>query len=308
MKYLFPCFGLLFFLFSCKQKEPADDPEETPVVQTPVTVTTISTETISDSLVLNATSTYTQDNVVKSAVNGYIKDVSIKPGQYTNAGRNLFTIRTKEAESLGNTINKLDSEFHFTGIVHIAAPQSGYVVQLNHQLGDYVQDGEQLAVISNSNSFGFVLNIPYEYSDYIRTGKPVSVVLPDGRVLPGAVASLLPTIDSVSQTLTAMVKVVSSQQIPANLIAKVHLLKEQKNGILSLPKAALLTDESQTDFWVMKLIDSVTAVKVSVVKGMEAGDRVEIVSPKFLPGDKIVLTGNYGLADTAKVKIITNEE
>lgn len=307
MKYLLPGF-LLFLLLSCKQKEPAAEEAATPVIQTPVTITTISTETLSDSLVLNATSAYTQDNIVKSTVNGYIKAVTIKPGQYTNAGHTLFTIKTKEAESLGNTINKLDPGFHFTGIVNIAAAQSGYVMQLNHQLGDYVQDGEQLAVISNSNSFGFVLNIPFEYSTYTRIGKTASVVLPDGSILQGSIVSLLPTIDSVSQTLTAMVKVVSGRQIPANLVAKVRLLKDQKNAVVSLPKAALLTDESQTDFWVMKLIDSVTAVKVPVVKGMETGDRVEIVSPKFLPGDKIVLSGNYGLADTAKVKIMTNEE
>jgi hypothetical protein len=31
---------------------------------------------------------------------------------------------------------------------------------------------------------------------------------------------------------------------------------------------------------------------------------VEILTPKFAKDDKIVVTGNYGLNDTAKVKIV----
>lgn len=301
--------SILLILFSCKSNKAEPGAEEVPVdVQTPVTITTISTETIYDSITLNATSAFVQDNMVKSNINGYIKSVNIKPGQYVAAGRNLFTLKTKEAESLGNTINKLDPSFHFTGIVSITAPQNGYVTQLLHQVGDYVQDGEQLAVISNTNSFGFVLNIPYEYRRYIQAGKKAIIELPDGTLLNGTVNEFLPTIDSASQTQTAIIKVVSTFQIPENLIAKVHLLKMEKTGVTSLPKEAILTNESQTNFWVMKMTDSVRAIKVEIIKGLESGNRVEIVSPKFSAEDKIILTGAYGLPDTANVKIVRNEK
>ncbi len=295
---------------SCKHKEaPAEEAAPAAAeVQTPVTVTGISTETISDSIVLNATSAFVQDNVVKSTINGYIQAVNTKPGQFAAAGKNLFTLKTKEAQSLGNTINKLDPSFHFTGIINISASQSGYVTQLNHQVGDYVQDGEQLAIISNTNSFGFVLNVPYEVRRYVSIGKAADVLLPDGTILKGTVASFLPTLDSASQTQQAVVKVSTSSQIPENLIAKVRLLKNEKSGITSLPKEAVLTNESQTVFWVMKMIDTATAVKVEVVKGLETGGRVEIVSPKFSASDKILSTGAYGLPDTAKVKIVRGEE
>lgn len=300
---------MLLLLLSCKVKQAPEEEAPAPdEVQTPVTVTSVSTETIADSVTLNATSAFVQDNIVKSTINGYIKSVNVKQGQYTAAGKNLFTLKTKEAQSLGNTINKLDPSFHFTGIVNIHAPQSGYVTQLSHQAGDYVQDGEQLAIISNTNSFGFILNIPYEYRRYIGVGRKADVALPDGTILQGTVASILPTIDSVSQTQTAIIKVQSKGRIPANLIAKVRLLKSEKTGVASLPKEAVLTDESQTSFWVMKMVDSVTAIKVDIIKGLEAGGRVEVLSPKFSPADKILLTGAYGLPDTAKVKIVKGQE
>jgi multidrug efflux pump subunit AcrA (membrane-fusion protein) len=253
---------------------------------------------------LNATSAFIQDNIVKSNINGYINAVNTKVGQYTRKGKVLFTLQTKEARSLGNTINKLDPSFHFTGIIHITAPQSGYITRLDHQIGDYVQDGEQLAVISDLKSFGFILNIPYEFRRYISPGKEADVVLPDGTVLKGMIASLLPTVDSLSQTQTALVKVDAKTPLPENLVAKVRLVKNIKPNAISLPKEAVLTNESQTNFWVMKMIDSVTAVKVPIVKGLEIANRIEIIHPSFSTSDRILLTGNYGLPDTAKVKIV----
>ena len=65
----------------------------------------------------------------------------------------------------------------------------------------------------------------------------------------------------------------------------------------------MLANETQTEFWVMKMINPTTAIKVPVKEGIQSGDRVEILSPRFTPQDKIVATGNYGLTDTAKVKI-----
>lgn len=276
-------------------------------VQTPVTVTSISTEPLTEYAELNATSSFLQDNIVKSNVNGYVKSVGMKIGQHVTAGQLLFILKTKEAQSLGTTIDKLDSSFHFSGIVRITAPESGYISLLPHQVGDYVQDGEQLAEISNSNSFGFILNLPYELRGYVPLNKEMDVILPDSTHLKGIAASFMPAIDSMSQTQRVLVKVTPAVNVPENLIAKVRILKSQKTNAISLPKQAVLSDESQTNFWVMKMIDSVRAAKVPVIKGIETGGRVEIIRPQFSPRDKILLTGNYGLPDTARVKIVSKE-
>jgi len=114
----------------------------------------------------------------------------------------------------------------------------------------------------------------------------------------------LPTVDAVSQTQSYIIKVNTDKQIPENLIAKVSLIKKAKINTTSLPKSAVLSNETQTEFWIMKMIDSVTAVKLPVQKGLETINNVEILSPMLSPADKILLTGNYGLGDTAKVIII----
>ena len=118
----------------------------------------------------------------------------------------------------------------------------------------------------------------------------------------------MPTLDSVAQTQQVLIKVSHTTNIPENLIAKIRIVKDKRTNVPSLPKEAVLTDESQSNFWIMKMVDSVTAVKVPVIKGMETGDRVEIVRPQFSAKDTILLKGNYGLPDTAKVKIMKSLE
>jgi multidrug efflux pump subunit AcrA (membrane-fusion protein) len=273
-------------------------------VQTPVTVTTVSHEPMEDYVELNATSTFLQKWDVKANITGYLQTANVQLNQPVTKGEILYTIKTKEAESIGNTISILDSTLKFTGINKIPAVASGFISQINHQAGDYVQEGEPLAVITDTRSFVFLLDMPYELRSYVMNKKSLEMVLPDGEKLNGIISGTMPGMDPASQTQKIILKVNAPHFLPENLIAKVKVVKSEKNNTASLPKSALLTDETQSEFWVMKMIDSSTAVKVPITKGIETGDKVEILSPPFSPNDKIVVTGNYGLPDTAKVKIV----
>jgi len=297
--------GLALLLFSCQSKDKAGDDDDAKVAsQTPVTVTTVDSSALTDYIDLNASSTTLQKNYVKSNANGYIQEVNAQLGHDVSKGEVLFTVKTKEAQTIGNSINVLDTTFKFSGINKIKASAPGYVSQINHQAGDYVQDGEALAVISDRSSFVFLMQLPYELKQYLKTGQNVDLTLPGGTKITGNVSSFMPSVDTVAQTQGVVIKINSGQQIPENLVAKARIVKASKNNTQSLPKTAILANETQTEFWVMKLINETTAIKVPVKEGIQSGDRVEILSPKFSEKDKIIVTGNYGLADTAKVKII----
>ncbi len=300
------CFvaGIAVLLFSCKGKEKAADDDAKVVSQTPVTVTTVNDSTLIDYIDLNATSATLQKNIVKANAIGYIQEVNAQLGHNVGKGQVLFTIKTKEAQSIGNSINVLDTTFKFSGVNKIRASLPGYISQLSHQKGDYVQDGEQLAVISDRSSFVFLMQLPYELKQYVKMGQNVDLTLPGNIKIGGTVSSFMPSVDTVAQTQGVVIKVNPAQQIPENLVAKARIVKSAKTNTISLPKSAILANETQTEFWVMKLINPTTAVKVPVKEGIQSGDRVEILSPKFSKQDKIIISGNYGLPDTAKVKIV----
>jgi len=299
-------FLFIFFLIgdvSCMSRK-TDSEEQTVAVQVPVTVTGISEEPLEEYIDLIATSTFLLKNYLKANATGYLQSAPIQPGQFIRGGQGLFTIKTKEAEILGNTVNNLDSSFKFSGTNIIRAGTSGFISQINHQSGDYVQDGEQLAVINDAGSFVFLMELPYELRSFVKLGARLEVSLPDGEKIQGRVTALMPTVESVSQTQNIVIKVNPNHTIPENLMAKVRIPKIIRNQAISLPRAAVLADETQTNFWVMKMTDSVTAVKIPVKKGIETRERIEILSPVFLTKDKILLSGNYGLPDTARVRII----
>ena len=297
-------------LFSCKGKEGKDAPKEekkdsVEVAEgTPVTVTSPIVGAMDETVELTATSTFLVKSFVKANANGYLTAVNTQMGKYVQKGQELFTLKTKEAQSLGNTVNTLDPSLHFEGTMHIKSPGNGYVTQLNYRTGDYVQDNEQLATITDTKNFVFLLNLPYELKPFLPYNRTMQLHLPDGTTLDGIIDGEMPTVDAVSQTQIYMIKVNTEKSIPENLLAKVYFVKNAKSHITSLPKEAVLTDEVQGNFWVMKLKDSTTAIKVPIKKGMETKDRVEIISPALSSSDKILLTGNYGLPDTAKISII----
>jgi hypothetical protein len=304
VRYLlvFVCCSLAFD--SCTPKAIKQE-EESPGAQTPVTVTTVSREPMTSYVELNAASAFLQKWMVKANATGYLQVANVQLNQYVNRGQILYTVKTKEAQSIGNAINLLDSSFKFSGVNSIKANGSGFVSQVNHQAGDYVQDGEQLAVITDTKSFVFLLELPYELRPFVINKKTLELILPDGETLTGNIAGNMPSMDASSQTQSIILKVNSPHAIPENLIAKVRLVKAEKENTFSLPKEAVLTDETQTEFWVMKMTDSTTAVKTTIKKGIETTSHVEILAPVFSDTDRILITGNYGLGDTAKVKVIT---
>ena len=198
---------LLFVLAAaCKSKEP--QAEEAPVdPKTPVTVTAISNEPMEEYVELNATSAFQQKWIVRANATGYLQSANVQLNKYVGSGQTLYTVKTKEAHSIGNTISVLDSSFKFTGINFIRANGSGFISQINHQNGDYVQDGDQLAVITDTKSFVFLLDMPYELRPFVISQKSLEMVLPDGEKLIGTINGNMPTMDAGSQTQGIILKV-----------------------------------------------------------------------------------------------------
>lgn len=298
--------SILFFsvtLFSCSDTNTATDDTTAEDVITPVTITNPTHGNVSETIELNATSSFMLRTFVKSNAIGYLQSSGIKIGDYVSKGQTLFVIKTKEAVALGNTINNLDSSLHFDGVIRVKSPLSGYISQLSYTAGNYVQDGEQLAEITDQSSFVFLLDLPYELKPFIQQNKTLQLHLADSTILEGYVQSALPTVDSIAQTQRYIIKAKTNKLIPENLIAKVYLVKQQINNATLLPKPAILSNEEQTEFYIMKLINDSIAVKTIIKKGIESGNNIQVIEPSLSDSDKIIITGNYGLSDTAKVKL-----
>ena len=301
---------ILFFILitlsfiSCKDSTPLEKPIDASV---PVTLTTIDTTGIQSYTDLNATATYLIKNTIKANATGYLNTVNVATNDFVSNGMELFSIRTREAKILGNSVNKIDPTLNFGSAIKVRSNTNGIVTMVNVQNGDYVQDGDVLVAINDTKSFVILLSLPYELKKYITVGQQLDVTLPDDTKRIATVQKFSPTVDVASQTQNVVLKINGKQDIPENLIVKVRVNKTSNSKTISLQKSAVLSDETETDFWIMKMINSNTAIKVPIQKGIQTEDKIEILSPVLTRQDKILLTGNYGVPDTIKVKVIKTE-
>jgi multidrug efflux pump subunit AcrA (membrane-fusion protein) len=284
---------------SCRQR--SRESEDQITVRTPVTITTVKFKPVVSTVEFPATSRFLNMNTIRATTTGNIEEIRVRQGDYIREGQLLFTLRTKESAAMG--LRTSDTALVFNGLIRILSHKAGYISSISYQKGDYVQEGDPVAVISDPGSLVFILNIPYEEQALTTKSRTCTLSLPDGTQIKGTIAGKLPEMDIESQTVGFIIKPYTARQLPANMIARASIIRSSDENAQILPKQAVLGNETQTDFWVMKLINDSTAVRVDIRKGFESSEETEITEPHFTENDRIVLDGNYGLPDTASVTV-----
>jgi len=65
-----------------------------------------------------------------------------------------------------------------------------------------------------------------------------------------------------------------------------------------------MCNETQTEFWIMKIANKNLAIKIPVLKGIENDSIVEIISSVINKNDIVISEGAYSLSDSTIVKIV----
>lgn len=295
--------SLLLFFAACKPAN-TDGEESQAKARSPVQVVSIRHGSISDNLYLSATTFYLKRNVLTAQIPAFITKVNISLGDRITKGQVLYVLETKERRALGSQAISADSSLKNFGIIQVTAPASGIISTLDkNQVGDYVLEGTQLCTIAESNDLAFQVNVPYEYSQFAKTGNACTITLPDNSKHKGMITTPLAAMNALAQTQTILAKTPDVLFLPENLIVKVQISKAPEGNRQVLPKPCVLSDEMMQEFWVMKILNDSTAVKVPVKIGSKNDAEIEIDEPQFNDKDRILINGNYGLPDTASVII-----
>ncbi len=259
-------------------------------------------KTLTDYLTLNGNTTFIKKEIVRATFQGYIQKSFKTIGDKVNPGDPLFTLKTKEASAVDTAGLNLGG-VNFGGEIIIKAKSAGVLTQIDFNTGDYVSDGEQIAVVANPSSLKIILNVPYQNISAVHLNSNCMIQLPDGSKLNGVISRRLPDVDVAAQTQTFLVDVPVNESLPENLnvIVKIPLKIYRDSAVL--PKSAIMSSDVLDEFWIMKLVNDTTAVKIGIEKGIEDSDMVQILSPKLNANDNIIFVGAYGLPDTANVKV-----
>ncbi len=290
--------ALLFFI-SCKNKQ-AGNTEEQVVPKAAVSVTQARNGNIEDLVSLNGRTVIFKKNQVIAPISGYLTAVHIQFGDWVEAGKVLFEIQTREDRALEQTGGS--SQF---GKIKVTATTTGIVNEpLLLGAGAFVTEGNPLCSIADTKDLQVLVNVPFEYHNLIKPGGKCTLQLPDQSTGAGTVLSVRPFVEQSSQTQEVLVKPSGNHNWPENMNLIVTFLKEENKTALLLPKKALLTNETQDEFWVMKIVDDSIAIKIPVTTGIKSDSLVEIISSVLTTDDLIILEGGYGFEDSSFVNII----
>ena len=268
--------------------------------RSPVQVTHPRRIDLTESIDLNANTIFIKKEIVRATFQGFIQKINKNIGDEVKIGDLLLQIKTKESAADDNLKLNLGDEM-FQGAVNVRARSDGTLTALNYHAGDFVSEGEEIAIISNPTSLHIALNVPYEYVSRMNLRSQCEIFLPNGKMLQASIQKVIPSVDPVSQTQTFLLRLNDQVNLPENLNVNARLPLRTIKDALVLPLSTVLSNETQDQFWVMKLITDTTAVRIDISKGIENDSLAQVISPEFNLTDNIISDGAYGLPDTAKV-------
>jgi biotin carboxyl carrier protein len=284
-------------LFSCKAKITATE-EQLPLVS--VKTSEVKQGDIESTISLNGKTIYLKKNSIVSPIPGYIIKMNIRFGEVVQKNDILFEIQTKENKALEN----INSDNQTLGIVKVMAPAGGVINELIiNETGGYIVEGGILCSIVETNDLVIQMNMPFQFNDIMKKDMKCKIILPDNTDVYGYVYKILPIINETSQTQNVLIIPETSRQLPENLNLVVQFTKEKHTGSFIVAKDGVMTNEIQSEFWVMKVSGQKLAVKIPVIKGLENDSLVEISSPELNINDLIITEGAYGLADSTAINI-----
>lgn len=192
----------------------------------------------------------------------------------------------------------------------INAPVAGQVGDLSIKVGDYVEQGDTLTIITQNQSLSLNFFVPIEQAPNLRAGLPVELF--DYRTLQtvgvGAVSFISPEVDFTSQTILAKASFDNpDQNLFTGQLVKAKVIWQKQAGV-SAPVTSITRVGGETFVFVMENNPNAegdnapefVAVQKPVTLGKIDGNRYQVISGLSI-GEKLITTGILNLNDGVPV-------
>lgn len=184
----------------------------------------------------------------------------------------------------------------------IQAPLQGTVTRRLLKLGDLVTNGQHLFDIIDFESLVARIYVPEKTLGNLATNQlaRVAVTALGGQTFEGHVRRIAPTVDAKSGTVKVTVGFDTVGPLRPGMYVDVELVLSQKLDAILLTKRALVLDGDQR--FAFRLGDNRKVERLLV--DAVASDRLHVEPASgFKEGDLVVVAGQTGLKDGAKVRI-----
>ncbi len=188
----------------------------------------------------------------------------------------------------------------------VVAPFTGRVVTRHIDVGQNINPGTALFVLSDFNPLLARIHVPAREFNKLNVEQPVDLMLESsGARLAGRIKLISPVIDPSTGTIKVTVEITD---YPAGTrpgdFAKVSIVTERRLGSTLVPKIAIVTDRGERVVYVAAA-DS-TAERRVVEVGFEDDENAEIISG-VNEGQSVVVRGQRSLKHGQSIKILNDE-
>ena len=188
----------------------------------------------------------------------------------------------------------------------VKSPTDGVVAERMVKLGDRIGPNGKLYTLVKMEYLIARVHVPGREMRTLAVGQPARVTtdfLPDTAFV-GSIIRVSPVVDPGSGTfkVTLGIKNLDGSLRPG-MFVNTHIVTATHSDAVVVPKRAVVYDDGMPHVFVVK--DS-TAHRIRLEVGFEDADNFEVVSG-IDRGEQIVVVGQNGLKDQAKVRIIEGE-
>ncbi len=190
------------------------------------------------------------------------------------------------------------------GYTAVQAPISGTITGRHVNLGDHVTINQHLFDLVDFSTLVARVYVPEKEFQLLSVGLPARLVSASlgGGARRGEVTRVAPIVDPKSGTVKVTVGIPRHQGLLPGMYLEVELVTDTRGDALLVPKRAVIYDQNQA--FLYRLSDEMTAERLRVDVVLE--DREHILPSAdsgVKAGDRIVVAGQAGLKDGARVRL-----
>ncbi len=185
----------------------------------------------------------------------------------------------------------------------IVAPFAGVLGAFSVNVGDFINAGDDLVTLVNTQQLRVDYSIPETYVPKLKLGQLVRLTVSayPNKVFYGTVTFISPTIDASTRSVSVQAVVSNTKGLLSpGMFVRVSQQIDVTKGALTIPADAVMADVK--GYYVYKVING-KAVQTYVTVGSRQSEKAQITKG-VTSSDVIVLAGQQKLNDGSSVKVI----
>ncbi|MEP7029002.1 MAG: HlyD family efflux transporter periplasmic adaptor subunit [Candidatus Eisenbacteria bacterium] len=252
---------------------------------------------------------------------GFIEVLRPRPGDRVRVGEVVGSVLTRESRAALEGAQLLLREATTEGaraegqralalarreLVHVplVAREAGVVLRRSAEPGMQIDDGAEILALVPASGLVFEAHVPPAWAARVRPGQAGEILVAPAAPRLATVRSILPQADPNDQsTLVWLVPVTGGSDPTLERFGSARIETGAPHTSPAVPEGALIQDDLTGEPRVALIDSSGRAAWTVLTVGIAQDGWREVLSPRLRAGTRVVIEGQHGLADRARVEV-----